>query len=175
MSTHHLAVGRTAKGAWMKLSVATVMYLASGGLTIARAQNAAEIRLTPREFAFDSASAGGPGTSGVSGIRTIVLKGDPTKPGLYTILLRVPAHTRIAAHRHPDDRIATVVSGTWYFGYGREFDTARLRPLAVGSFYTEPPDKDHFAETRDTEVMVQITGVGPTATTYVRAANDPRP
>ena len=88
--------------------------------------------------------------------------------------VRVPAHTRIAAHRHPDDRVATVVSGTWYFGYGHFFDAAALRPLPVGSYYTEPPNDDHFAETRDTEVMVQITGMGPTGTTYVSAADDPR-
>ena len=137
----------------------------------------AETRLTPIEL--DSAATGaaetaGPGTSGVAGIRTVVLKGDPSKAGLYTILLRVPAHTRIAAHRHPDDRVATVVSGTWYFGYGGAFDAASLKALPPGSFYTEPPEEDHFAETRDSAVTVQISGVGPTGTTYVRAADDPQ-
>jgi quercetin dioxygenase-like cupin family protein len=100
-----------------------------------------------------------------------VLKGDPSKPGLYTILLRVPAHTKIAAHRHPDDRIATVVSGTWYFGYGNQSDPTHLRGLPPGSFYTEPPNENHFAETRDADVLVQISGLGPTGTTSV---DDPR-
>ena len=121
----------------------------------------------------DKAASAGPGTSGVGAIQTIVLKGDPTKAGLYTILLRVPAHTRIAAHRHPDERIATVVSGTWYFGYGKSFDPVSLKALPAGSFYTEPPAEDHFAETRETAVMVQITGIGPTGTTYVEQANNP--
>jgi quercetin dioxygenase-like cupin family protein len=98
----------------------------------------------------------------------MILTGDPTKPGRYTILLSGPSHTRIGAQRHPDDRIATVVSGTWYFGYGPEFEAARLRALPAGSFYTEPPGKDHFAETRESAVMVQISGVGPTGTTYSR-------
>jgi pimeloyl-ACP methyl ester carboxylesterase/quercetin dioxygenase-like cupin family protein len=138
------------------------------------AQTPVEIRITPDEFGRGAVSAVAAGTSGVAGIRTTVLKGDPTKPGLYTILLNVPAHTRIAAHRHPDDRVATVVSGVWYFGYGREFDSARLRALPVGSFYAEPPSLDHFAETRDSAVIVQITGVGPTGTTYVEAKRDPR-
>lgn len=141
----------------------------------ARAQSAAEKRITPAEFDFGKADPSGTGSSGVAGIRTVVLKGDPTKPGLYTILIRVPAHTKIAAHRHPDDRIATVVSGMWYIGYGHESDPTRLRALPVGSFYTEPPGEDHFAETRDTPVLVQITGIGPTGTTYVRKADDPRP
>jgi len=131
-------------------------------------------RLTPTEIAAMARNGAGAGTSGVVGIQTVVLKGDPSKRGLYTIILRVPAHTKIAAHRHPDDRIATVVSGTWYFGYGHVFDASRLLPLPPGSFYTEPPGEDHFAETRDSDVLVQISGVGPTGTTYVSAADDPR-
>ena len=131
-------------------------------------------RLTPTEIAAMVRNGASAGTSGVVGIQTVVLKGDPSKRGLYTIILRVPAHTKIAAHRHPDDRIATVVSGTWYFGYGHVFDASRLLPLPPGSFYTEPPGEDHFAETRDSDVLVQISGVGPTGTTYVRAADDPR-
>jgi hypothetical protein len=67
-----------------------------------------------------------------------VLKGDPDRDGLYTIMLRIPAHTRIAAHEHMDDRVATVVSGIWYIGYGDSFNSADLKPLPAGSFYTEP-------------------------------------
>jgi quercetin dioxygenase-like cupin family protein len=136
------------------------------------AQEAGEIRLPPDAFDFTKAEGAGAGTSGVTGIQTIVLKGDPTRPGLYTILLRVPAHTKIAAHHHPDDRIATVVSGVWYFGYGDKFNEASLRPLPPGSFYTEPPNDNHFAETRDSDVLVQISGLGPTGTTYVNATDN---
>ena len=70
-------------------------------------------RLDPAAIKGLAASGATAGTSGVSGIRTRVLKGDPTKPGLYAIQLEVPAHTRIEAHVHPDDRVATVVSGIW--------------------------------------------------------------
>lgn len=140
-----------------------------------RAQRSAEIRLTPAALDSGVALAPGAGTSGVAGITVRILKGDPSKPGLYTMLLRVPAHTRIAAHRHPDDRVATVVAGTWYFGYGHAFDAGALRALPPGSFYTEPPGEDHFAETRESAVMVQISGVGPTGTTYVRAEDAPKP
>lgn len=123
-------------------------------------------RKPPAEFDFSGAASAGAGTSGIAAIQTIVLKGDPTKLGLYTIMLRIPANTRIAAHTHPDDRIGTVISGTWYFGYGKAFDAGALKALPPGSFYTEPPDEPHFAETRDSEVVLQITGYGPTGTTY---------
>src|SRR2546429_8629581 len=60
----------------------------------------------------------GTGSSGIGGIETVVLKGNPDQAEVYTIMLRVPAHTCIAAHSHRDDRVATVISGTWHIGYG---------------------------------------------------------
>ena len=102
------------------------------------------------------------------------MKGNPERAGLYTIMLRVPANTRIAAHEHMDDRVATVVSGTWYIGYGDSFNSAQLKALPAGSFYTEPSHRSHFAETRDEPAIVQITGVGPWSTSYVDPASDPR-
>ncbi len=135
--------------------------------------SAGETRIAPGELKFPE-GAPGAGTSGVSGIRTAVLKGDPGRAGLYTIMLRIPAHTRIAAHEHMDDRVATVVSGTWYIGYGESFDGARVKALPAGSFYTEPSHRAHFAETRDEPVIVQITGVGPSSTRYIDPAMDPQ-
>ena len=123
-------------------------------------------RLTPIEIEALAPTVSGPGTSGVSGIHTRVLKGDPTRSGLYTIQLSVPANTKIEAHDHPDDRVATVVSGTWYFGYGSRFDEKKLKALPPGSFYTEPPSEPHFARTGSTPVVVLISGYGPTGTRY---------
>jgi pimeloyl-ACP methyl ester carboxylesterase/uncharacterized RmlC-like cupin family protein len=133
-----------------------------------------EERLTPSEYKFPQIGNPGTGSSGVRGIQTVVLKGNPDQAGVYTIMLRVPAHTRIAAHSHNDDRVATVISGTWHIGYGDKFDEAKLKALPPGSFYTEPPARNHFAETGDEPVVVQITGFGPSSTEYVDATQDPR-
>jgi uncharacterized RmlC-like cupin family protein len=133
-----------------------------------------EKRLTPADYKFPQHGNPGTGSSGVGGIETVVLKGDPNQAGVYTIMLRVPAHTKIAAHSHPDDRVATVISGTWHIGYGQKFDEPKLKALPPGSFYTEPPSTPHFAETGDEAVVVQITGVGPSSTDYVDPAQDPR-
>jgi hypothetical protein len=140
----------------------------------AAGNHSGEKRLAPSEFEFPHQGNPGTGSSGVSGIQTVVLKGDPNQEGVYTIMLRVPAHTQIAAHSHRDDRVATVVSGTWRIGYGDKFDEAKLKPLPPGSFYTEPPDENHFAATGDEPVVVQITGYGPSSTEYVDRAQDPR-
>jgi pimeloyl-ACP methyl ester carboxylesterase len=126
-----------------------------------REATTADLRLTPAEFRFSGSGPGGTGTSGVDGVQTTILKGNPDEAGPYTVLLRVPPHTKIAAHEHPDDRVAVVLSGTWHFGYGDEFAADQLRSLSPGSVYTEPPHRPHFAETGDEAVVVAITGFGP--------------
>ncbi|MDE1915257.1 MAG: cupin domain-containing protein [Sphingomonadales bacterium] len=128
---------------------------------------AQEVRLTPAEIARLPKAGTGPGTSGLAGLRITILSGDPTREGPYTIALRVPAHTSIAAHTHRDARKAVVVSGMWYFGYGSRADPARVKRLPPGSFYTEPAADPHFALTRDQPAVVYITGWGPSDTVYV--------
>ena len=149
--------------------------LAIAGVAALTAQNgqSPEKRITPAEVQWPTATAPAVGTSGVVGIQTVVLKGDPTKAGLYTLLLRLGPNTRIQAHSHRDDRVATVVSGRWYLGYGRQFSETALKELPPGSFYTEPPGVFHFAMTKGEAVTVQITGIGPSDTVYADAKNDP--
>ena len=129
-------------------------------------------RITPGEVQWPAAITGGVGTSGAAGVQTVVLKGDPTKAGLYTLVNRVAPNVRIEAHSHRDDRVGTVIKGTWYFGYGDRFNEAGLKALEPGSFYTEPPDVRHFAMTKE-EVIVLVSGTGPSSTTYVDPVNDP--
>ena len=152
------------------LTLALFMALAS----VVQAAAIDQIRLTPDEITAKEAGGAGAGTSGVVGIRTTVLLGDPTKPGLYTIRLSIPANTTIQAHKHRDDRSAIVMSGTWYFGYGSVANGKATKPLPPGSFYTEPGGVAHFALTRAEPVVVYITGFGPTDTVYLNAENDPR-
>jgi quercetin dioxygenase-like cupin family protein len=134
-----------------------------------------QLRLSPPEI--DGLVQGGAtaGTSGVTGIRTTVLYGDPTKAGPYTIALRVPPNTRIAAHGHRDDRTAVVVAGVWRFGYGRKADEALVKTLPPGSFYSEPAGVAHFAMTGPEGATVYISGFGPTSTNYVEAGDTPKP
>ena len=87
---------------------------------------------------------------------------------------RSEAHTTIAAHLHRDDRMATVVSGTWHFGYGNRFDEGALKSLQPGSVYSEPGGMNHFARTDAEPVLVQISGFGPTDTRYFDPADTPK-
>jgi quercetin dioxygenase-like cupin family protein len=133
-----------------------------------------ERRLTADEIAGLAKGGAGAGTSGVAGIETTVLSGDPTAAGPYTIALRVPAHTRIAAHTHRDDRASVVVSGEWFFGYGATASDAEAKALGPGSFYTEPAGRPHFAQTHELPAVVYVSGFGPSDTVYEQVAADPR-
>jgi quercetin dioxygenase-like cupin family protein len=127
-----------------------------------------QLRLTPSEVDSMPAHDAGAGTSGIAGIRTTVMSGDPTQDGSYTIRVSVPANTRIQAHTHRDDRTAVVISGVWYFGYGAVATAAAEKVLPPGSFYTEPGGVAHFAETKADPVVIYITGHGPTDTVFVK-------
>ena len=155
----------------MRILTATLL-LAALGSAVAQDAQKSQQRLTPKEIQYP-VSAPAAGTSNVAGIQTVVVKGDPTKAGLYTLMLKVPPNVKIQAHSHGDDRTAVVVSGTWYFGYGSEFNASALKELPAGSFYTEPPKTDHFAMTKSQGATIEITGYGPSNTVYVDPKNDP--
>jgi quercetin dioxygenase-like cupin family protein len=114
------------------------------------------------------------GTAMRSGLQTVIIAGDAKAPGLYTMMVRLPPYTRIPPHSHPDERSCLVLSGTWHFAYGDVRDDAQLKALPPGSHYTEPAGMNHFAETRDETVVAACTANGPTGTTFVNPADDPR-
>lgn len=148
----------------------SIAMLSTGALLCLALASTADVTtgraMTTDEIARLPPADGGPGTSGMAGIRTTVLSGDPRKPGLYTIRLLVPANLRIESHVHRDERSAVVVSGHWSIGYGERFAASALKALPPGSFYTEPAEKPHFARTGAEPVVVYITGYGPTDTRF---------
>jgi hypothetical protein len=121
------------------------------------------MRMTPAEIAASAKTLDNNqiGSSGLEGVHTKVLFGNPEKAGYYAILLFVPAHTTIQAHSH--------------LGYGDHFDAQLLKALPPGSVYSEPGGRkhNHFARTDATDVIVEISGYGPTDTVYFERANDP--
>ena len=138
------------------------------GSTVASAGQEGDLRkrLTPSEVDAIHSGAAGAGTSGLPAVTTRILFGDPTKPGLYTIELRIAPNTTIQAHTHSDTRTAVVLEGLWHFGYGPKHETSLEKGLARGSFYTEPAGQPHFARTGGEGATVAITGYGPTDTVY---------
>lgn len=110
----------------------------------------------------------------VPGHEIAPLVGDSTKPGPYVERVRFPPNSVSQPHSHPDDRTYTVISGTWYIGYGDKLDHSKLKALPPGSYHTEPANVSHFSVIKGEGVVVQITGTGPTATSFVDPVNAPK-
>jgi|GEM_PF-43657 len=170
---HELVVASS--GHWLmeeqpKATVGAIRAFLQGASPIAAVP---QTRLTLAEVDAIPRSGGGAGTSGLNGVQTTVLSGNPNAPGPYTFEIRVPPHTRIAAHTHRDNRTAIVVSGQWHFGYGETANEAAAKALAPGGFYTEPAGVAHFAFTTDAPAVVYISGQGPTDTQYTNPTDEP--
>lgn len=128
---------------------------------------------TPTEL-LRAAPTGGAGGSGNTKVTVVTILGDASKPGPYAQLLKVAPHAQIPSHHHAGDRVGTVLSGEWHFGYGPVFNQGDLKTLPTGSVYTEPSGTAHFAATGDQAVVVLITGTGPTDTQYENSADEPK-
>ena len=106
--------------------------------------------------------------------RLAILVGDPTRPGPYVIRVRLPAGTKMMPHKHPEDRIYTVMSGVFYIGLGETFDESKLMAYAPGSVVVLPGNQPHFHFAKSGEYITQISAIGPLGLEYVDQRNDPR-
>ncbi len=107
-------------------------------------------------------------------VRLAVLVGDTTKAEPYVIRVKVPAGVKLMPHRHPEDRVYTVISGVFYLGLGTEFDVDKLRAYPPGSVVVLPGNTAHFHWARTGEYVTQVTATGPLGLAYTDPANDPR-
>jgi quercetin dioxygenase-like cupin family protein len=116
----------------------------------------------------------GPGPAFLpAGAEFAVLQGDPSKDGVYTIRLRLPNNFKFPPHFHPTDEHVTVLSGTFLVGMGDAVDMTKAQRLGAGGFITAPADAHHYAAAQGVTIL-QVSGVGPFAITYVKASDDPR-
>jgi hypothetical protein len=95
------------------------------------------------------------------GAQSAVLLGDPSKPGLYIILVKWTPHHMSHPHWHPNPRYITVISGTWWVGTGPKFDPESTVAIPAGSFVTHFAKQIHYDGAKDEEAVLQIVGEGP--------------
>jgi quercetin dioxygenase-like cupin family protein len=105
------------------------------------------------------------------GLEVAVIEGDPTAAGkLYVVRVRFAAGTFSAPHFHPETRYVVVLKGTWWVGSGPNWDRDATAPLPAGSFVVHHAGHVHYDGAKNEEVIVQITGIGPTGLTRVDEA-----
>jgi len=107
-------------------------------------------------------------------VRLAVLVGDPSQHGPYVIRVKVPSGVKLMPHRHPEDRIYTVMSGIFYIGLGDQFDGDKMKAYPPGCVVVLPGDTPHFHWARSGEYVTQVTAIGPLGLEYVDAHDDPR-
>ncbi len=108
-----------------------------------------------------------------SGAQLAVLEGDPTKPGAYTMRLKMPDGYKIPPHHHLRREHVTVISGAFKVGMGDSFDVGKMNEFAPGSFAYLEPTVHHYAMAKG-ETEIQLHGTGPWEIKYVNPADDPR-
>jgi hypothetical protein len=91
--------------------------------------------------------------------------GDPAKPGMYVYRNRFGPGQTSRPHFHDQDRYVTVIKGTWWTGEGDVFQPDKMVPIKAGGFMFHPAGFHHYDGAKDEEVIVQIMGMGPVATT----------
>ena len=107
------------------------------------------------------------------GAQIAVIKGDPSKEGLYVVRLKVPAGFKIAPHTHPNDENVTVLSGSFNIGTGEKPDETKGMSVKAGGYSYVPKGMAHYAWFTE-ETTLQLHGMGPQGVTYVNPTDDPR-
>lgn len=107
-------------------------------------------------------------------VRLAVVVGQPSEAGPYVIRVWVPRGVRLMPHRHPEDRVYTVISGVFYIGLGDQFDPDKLQAYSPGTVVVLPGNTSHFHWARAGDYVTQVTAIGPLGIDYVDPNEDPR-
>ncbi|HSH74472.1 MAG TPA: cupin domain-containing protein [Longimicrobiales bacterium] len=110
------------------------------------------------------------------GSRRINIIGDPSEPGLYVLQITWAPGTGSRPHFHDQARYIQVLKGTWWVSTGAAadiYDPEKMVPVEAGTFIYEPPNGHHYDMAKDEEVIVQIWGMGPVATTSIPQPEGP--
>ena len=108
------------------------------------------------------------------GARLAVVVGHPAEPGPYVVRVKVPDDTKLMPHKHPEDRIYTVMSGVFYIGLGEIFDADKVMAYPPGSVIVLPGETWHFHWAKSGEYVTQVSAIGPLGLEYHYEGDDPR-
>ncbi len=107
-------------------------------------------------------------------VRLAVVVGEPSTPHPYVVRVKVPSGVKLMPHRHPEDRVYTVLSGVFYIGLGEAFEADKLKAYPPGSVVVLPGNTYHYHWAQSGEYVTQVTAIGPLGLEYRNAQDDPR-
>jgi len=100
-----------------------------------------------------------------SGVTMAVVSGDPTKPGLFSVLFKLPADQQIPPHWQSSDVDLVVLRGTYELGNGDAYDATKLQPINAGEVIHIPAQTHQFGHAKGATVVL-LYGVGPLSITW---------
>jgi quercetin dioxygenase-like cupin family protein len=107
-------------------------------------------------------------------VHSAVVVGEPANPGPYTIRVKVPSGVKLMPHRHPEDRVYTVISGVFYIALGEQFDADKLQAYPPGAAIVLPGGTWHFHQAKSGEYVSQVTAIGPLGLEFRNPKDDTR-
>jgi len=75
-----------------------------------------------------------PNKSAPYGMQMVLLFGDPSQPGPYIFRAKMPSGYKLPPHKHPDERIVTVLKGIYWSGVGERYNPMVMKELQAGAF-----------------------------------------
>lgn len=106
-----------------------------------------------------------------------VLFGDPSKPGLYGVIIKWYPGNFSRPHFHDQDRYAYVISGTWWVSTSNVYDEKNTYPVHAGSVVIDKINTVHWDGARQGEqepAVLELVGMGPVKTTQVDENGKPK-
>jgi hypothetical protein len=100
-------------------------------------------------------------TPGIPGFEGAPVVGSEQNKGPYLRRYRLKLGTTVGPHRHSDDRIISVSSGTQWVAPGPYSDTAEKIPIEAGEAFIVPRGFVYAFSARAGDVTFDINGTGP--------------
>jgi len=149
------------------LALTSALAISSGAAAMAEEIDTHKVFL-PKDIKWASGPPSLP-----AGAEAAVLYGDPGKPALFALRLKMPKGYRIPPHMHAGAEILTVISGALNLGLGPSADHATVEMLPAGSLSSMPQGVVHYVFVTEDSV-VQINAIGPWGIDYANPKDDPR-
>ena len=90
-----------------------------------------------------------------------MIHGVQEQAGSFTFRVRAAAGHKLLPHTHPDERVITVLEGTYWSAVGDTWDEAKLIAFPRGSLYVVPAGVPHYSAVLEGETVFQESGTGP--------------
>src|ERR1700681_1676035 len=141
------------------IALACTIIVTSPSLFEIQAQEAPALR-----FVLPESLKMGPTPIG-EGLSVATVAGNPAESGSnYVLYAKYAAGAKSVPHTHRDQRVMTVLSGTFYVGAGPQAEEAKMTALKPGSMIIVPPNSVHWGWAKDGEVILEEVGIGPSNT-----------